>query len=85
MSKLNAEQREKTRKVVDGIKVQRGCVDCGYAENPRALEFDHVRGEKLDAVSRLVTKRSSLDVILAEIAKCEVRCANCHKIRTWTV
>ena len=56
------------------------CVDCGVAD-PRVLEFDHLR-EKRDSVSRL---RGSYDwaVIEAEIQKCEVVCANCHRIRTY--
>ena len=63
------------------IKLESGCVDCGYKENPTALEFDHVRGEKTFTIS----KNPSLawERIEEEIAKCEVRCANCHRIRTF--
>ena len=64
------------------IKLERGCVDCGYAEHPAALQFDHVRGAKLEAVSILVGRRVPWSVVMAEIAKCEVRCANCHAVRT---
>ena len=59
-----------------------GCKDCGYCENPLALQFDHVRGEKLGSVSTMYT--GSLDKLMAEIAKCDVRCANCHLIKTYT-
>jgi hypothetical protein len=54
------------------------CVDCGEAD-PIVLEFDHVRGEKVDDVSRLVAGGFSWSRIGAEIAKCEVRGANCHR------
>ncbi len=57
------------------------CVDCGN-NNPIVLEFDHVRGEKIAAVSEIVRNSGSLDKIEAEIEKCEVRCANCHRIKT---
>ena len=62
------------------IKVERGCADCSYNEHAVALDFDHVRGEKIESVSRLVTR--SWDRILTEIAKCDVVCANCHRVRT---
>lgn len=59
-----------------------GCADCGETD-PRVLEFDH-RGQdtKLRSVSHLVSFNYSVDAILREIKKCEIRCANCHRIRT---
>ena len=39
-------------------------------------------GEKKDNISTMITKGRSLKVISAEIDKCEVRCANCHRIVT---
>jgi hypothetical protein len=56
------------------------CVDCGET-NPALLEFDHVR-DKFKEVSKLVTWSVSLETLAAEIAKCEVRCVNCHLRRT---
>jgi len=61
-------------------KQEYGCVDCGYRENPDALEFDHVRGEKVRNVMGMVSAR--IDKLLLEVLKCDVRCANCHAIRT---
>jgi len=61
------------------IKMQSGCVDCGYRSHPTALQFDHVRGDKLNDVSRMNTLKDALE----EAKKCEVRCANCHSIKTW--
>ena len=57
-----------------------GCVDCGEAD-PVVLDFDHV-GEKRGSVPRLAQFGHSLATLEAEIAKCEVRCGNCHRIRT---
>lgn len=68
------------RKVLDEYKLKHGCIDCGYNENADALEFDHVKGNKLKTVSAMCY--SSWDKIWAEIAKCEIRCANCHAIIT---
>jgi hypothetical protein len=53
---------------------------CGEA-NPVVLEFHHVRGRKHDAVASLV-RGHEWWTVEAEIAKCEVLCANCHRIRT---
>lgn len=60
---------------------QHPCVDCGNS-NPIVLEFDHVRGNKIAAVSSLAKDSGSLDKLQEEISKCEVRCANCHRIKT---
>lgn len=57
------------------------CVDCGISDI-RVLDFDHIRGEKKFDVSYMVTKAYRLELIKQEISKCEVRCANCHRIVT---
>jgi hypothetical protein len=46
------------------------------------LDFDHVRGEKEQAVGLLAALPVGHARLVAEIAKCEVRCANCHRRRT---
>jgi hypothetical protein len=60
-----------------------GCVDCGHVDlaHPEVFDFDHVRGDKTSGVASLATSGSVEDLI-AEMDKCEVVCANCHRIRT---
>lgn len=58
-----------------------GCVDCGLRDI-RVLEFDHVRGQKVESIGVMVRRGYALEAIRAEIAKCEVRCRNCHVIAT---
>ena len=58
------------------------CIDCHVLFPPECMDFDHVRGEKLFNISIGVGTRKGIKTILAEIAKCEVVCANCHRIRT---
>jgi hypothetical protein len=57
-----------------------GCVDCGELDLC-VLEFDHV-GEKTATVMRLARQEVGLARLSAEIQRCEVRCANCHRRRT---
>lgn len=57
------------------------CVDCGETD-PLVLDFDHRDPSlKSNAVSRMVY-RQPWQVVLEEIAKCDVRCANCHRRKT---
>lgn len=57
-----------------------GCRDCGLSDLP-VLEFDHV-GVKRFNVMTGVWLGYGRARILDEIAQCEVRCANCHRLRT---
>lgn len=59
-----------------------GCVDCGTTDI-RVLEFDHVRGVKFKGVASLVRDGYPAATIVREIAKCEVRCRNCHTIASY--
>ena len=54
------------------------CVDCGE-DDLVVLDFDHVRGKKLGNVSEMWRAQCSWQKLLDEIAKCVVRCANCHR------
>ena len=56
------------------------CLDCGE-KDPCVLQFDHI-GSKTHAISKLLYRGSSIEIIQAEIEKCEVRCANCHTRKT---
>ncbi len=56
------------------------CVDCGETDL-RVLDFDHLRDKRAN-LSTLVLSAVSWRAVEAEIAKCEVRCANCHRRRT---
>jgi hypothetical protein len=77
----NKRYRELLRgKVYDYLSVH-PCVDCGESD-PVVLEFDHVRENKEWDIAKMLTQAYSWDTVLKEIAKCDVRCANCHKRRT---
>lgn len=64
------------------IKLNSGCVDCGYNLYAEALQFDHINDNKHMNVSDMIRSDYSWVTIKQEIDKCEVVCANCHAIRT---
>jgi len=66
----------------DALKLAQGCADCGWAEHPRGLDWDHVVGSKICNVADLVAFSPEWRLVADEIAKCECVCANCHRIRT---
>jgi len=72
-------KQEKARYVWDYL-LEHPCVDCGEGD-PVVLEFDHVYGEKTKEISKLVNS-GTLSALIVEIAKCQVRCANCHRRKT---
>jgi len=57
------------------------CKDCGH-KDIRVLEFDHVRGKKYKGVKHMCGLTASIQAIKEEIRKCEIRCCNCHRIKT---
>ena len=72
------EQRRVAIGVVADHLLTHACVDCGE-DDVRVLDFDHRVGAGKEAdVMRLVQHGYSLSRIMAEIAKCDVRCRNCH-------
>lgn len=84
--KENAEKhridyRQALRQYVLDYLSSHPCVMCGES-NPVVLEFHHARGEKKTEVSVLIGRGSSLEKLQAEIEKCDVLCANCHRTLT---
>jgi hypothetical protein len=73
-------RRAEARRYVLGLLADERCADCGLLD-PLVLEFDHV-GEKTAGISQLVHEGYALPRIQAEIACCEIVCANCHRRRT---
>jgi hypothetical protein len=70
------------RALLFSLKDQKLCTDCGIAYPHYVMQFDHLR-DKLFDVSTAVTRKLSVAKLLAEVAKCELVCANCHATRTY--
>lgn len=85
-------RRERNRRLLRRLRSV-PCTDCGKRYPWYVMEFDHCRGphyrygkKKITAegragISALVSNGQAQ--LLREIAKCDVVCANCHKVRTY--
>jgi hypothetical protein len=71
----------KIREEVYQYKSSTPCMDCGQQYPYYVMEFDHVRGEKVANIADMINKNTTLRV-WDEIEKCELVCANCHRLRT---
>ncbi|MGB6839188.1 MAG: hypothetical protein WBE27_02885, partial [Microgenomates group bacterium] len=62
----------------------KACIDCGLKYPHYVMDFDHRNDDdKIINVAHAVTRNWSLTRIKEEIEKCDVVCANCHRIRTF--
>ena len=59
------------------------CKDCDTKYPHYVMQFDHARGTKSFEISKAVSGKRCIEVVLAEMEKCDVVCANCHAERTW--
>ena|ERR1041385_870618 len=75
------ERKVRLRHFIHAAK-DKPCTDCKKKFPTYVMDFDHRPGErKLHQVGQL-ERRGSKRIILEEIAKCDVVCSNCHRIRT---
>lgn len=76
--------RRKLIEWFDLLKESRPCRDCGRWYPYYVMQHDHVSGDKDFSVGRMVrTMRVGFTRAQAEIAKCELVCANCHAVRSY--
>jgi len=86
---LESHAQRKTKRIeklkiwVDDLKATTPCMDCDQVFPAVCMDYDHVRGEKKFGICQMVNMTYSKELILEEIAKCDLVCANCHRIRTW--
>lgn len=80
--KLHRDYRHKIANMINEAK-NTPCADCDVLYPPYVMDFDHKDPlEKSFNISR-ATRTHSIPKLLEEIAKCEVVCSNCHRIRTF--
>jgi hypothetical protein len=89
-AKKRANSREQHKKQVarrrkfDLLKLDRPCYDCGGVFPPEAMDWDHKPGvtKSFGVSSAMGGNAKPFDAVVDEIAKCDLVCACCHRIRT---
>ena len=76
-----AKHKASLTRYIQKIKTANPCLDCKISYPYYVMDFDHVRGRKHKNVMELIPTLSK-KMIDEEIAKCEIVCSNCHRIRT---
>lgn len=90
-ARLNAEDKGRDRRTSTGPRTeafqawmdfvkQEPCLECGGRFPPEAMDFDHVRGKKTRGIGQM--QMASKTTLFNEMQKCELVCANCHRVRT---
>lgn len=72
-------QRQEKRDWIAAYKSERGCLHCGIKDH-RVLDLHHINGADKEAAVSQLANRSSWQALKAEAEKCQVLCANCHRI-----
>ncbi len=81
--KAQKRHRIKVRKKLLAFLSNKKCIDCGE-KDPIVLDFDHMDSSiKFKSISRMLSGHYSWKSVLSEIQKCEIRCANCHRRRSY--
>ena len=93
MANYTTEQKDKNKVAVTKYRQKRyewliaqkskPCIDCGNRYPFYVMDFDHVRGAKEFSISDARYKSITIHNLEKEIAKCDLVCANCHRIRTY--
>lgn len=76
------QQGQRNREEVQNFKNTTPCTDCKKKYPHYVMDFDHVRGTKISNIADMTHVNMSRRKLWAEIAKCDIVCSNCHRIRT---
>lgn len=76
--------RKVKRRVAVKEAKDKPCMDCKQRFLPCQMDFDHRdRSTKIANVSRMISNDTSLKLLIVEIKKCDLVCANCHRLREY--
>jgi len=74
------ERGQQYRAWIDSLKAGQPCLDCGDSFPPFVMEYDHVQGDKRFGIGKMMNHKS--ERVLAEMAKCDLVCCACHRVRS---
>lgn len=72
---------ELKQEFIDSQKVNKPCADCQGLFNAWQMDFDHLANKKF-SLGKVKRVSCSIETIYQEMQKCELVCANCHRVRT---
>lgn len=78
-------KNQKEREAIRALTRQhrdRPCMDCGVSYPSFVMDFDHRDPDKKEFTIALMVNCGNIEKVKKEIAKCDVVCSNCHRIRT---
>lgn len=75
---------QRQQEILNWLREQKNvpCADCGQSYPYYVMDFDHLE-DKLFNLSAHCVKTKGFKQIKSEVAKCDVVCSNCHRIRTY--
>lgn len=79
----NARKRQERIAFVHEMKDRTPCADCGQNFPYYVMDFDHRDGDAKEALVSTLVNSGGMARLLAEIEKCDIVCANCHRERTF--
>jgi uncharacterized linocin/CFP29 family protein len=80
----NGDLKRSKQALIRDLKASSPCADCGGRFHFAVMDFDHLeRFSKERNISELVHSAHTVAKLMDEIAKCEIVCANCHRLRTF--
>lgn len=84
LERKNELVKNRHKKLRDKIWVIKSdsCTDCKYRFHPFCMDFDHLENKEIN-IADMLSLNYSLKKVLEEIKKCDLVCANCHRLRTW--
>jgi hypothetical protein len=90
VSAYHSRLKENKDRMIDWLVEKYGgkpCMDCGVAFHWCAMDFDHRPGEvkelKIGALGWTRASDKNIERMELELAKCDLVCSNCHRVRTW--
>ncbi|MEM6997967.1 MAG: hypothetical protein AAF413_03605 [Patescibacteria group bacterium] len=73
-------QKRNLKEKIYKLKESTPCTDCGQHYPHFVMDYDHLENKRASVSSLL--NRGGPRKVMEEIKKCELVCANCHRIRT---